>query len=300
MGSQMWFGTEDRMRWIDTPSSGADMSPQSASASGVLLGGGGWVDQGFGSHQNYVFAWPNSSSVRMARLMQSYREGTYGRGLIHFIDPLTFKTNILPKHVADPSLALDAEMPSLIRSRVIPMTAARTMNATRNDLPLRSVVYNLADGAVGFPGYQDSVFIPVPPGYELRIGAFYTRTGSGGVFAAPVDIAGTAGTPIRLSELANDAETIATDIIAPGQLGVRLWVGKDATGAATVTLAAMVARLTHVMTPDPTALYGPWTGGQGHSGCRFVGNPTYIAYNGVRGGQIGYSATFKETGSWEY
>lgn len=47
-------------------------------------------------------------------------------------------------------------------------------------------------------------------------------------------------------------------------------------------------------------VYGPWVGGQGHSGCRFDGEPTYIEYTGVNGGQVGYAATFREVGSWEY
>lgn len=44
---------------------------------------------------------------------------------------------------------------------------------------------------------------------------------------------------------------------------------------------------------------GPWYSGEGHSGCRFVGNPTVVNYNGVGGGQIGLSAIFTEVGAWE-
>ncbi|AXC37911.1 hypothetical protein SEA_JACKO_53 [Microbacterium phage Jacko] len=44
---------------------------------------------------------------------------------------------------------------------------------------------------------------------------------------------------------------------------------------------------------------GPWKSGEGHGGCRFVGNPTVINYNGVGGGQIGLSAVFQEVGAWE-
>lgn len=45
---------------------------------------------------------------------------------------------------------------------------------------------------------------------------------------------------------------------------------------------------------------GPkWLPGSGHSGCKFVGNPTWIANSGVNGGQIGYAATLKEVGDWQ-
>ena len=42
----------------------------------------------------------------------------------------------------------------------------------------------------------------------------------------------------------------------------------------------------------------PWVGGMGHSGVRFNGTPTMIHNTGVNGGQVGYSASFIETGSW--
>src|SRR5690625_875381 len=45
---------------------------------------------------------------------------------------------------------------------------------------------------------------------------------------------------------------------------------------------------------------GPkWLPGSGNSGCKFVGNPTWIANSGVNGGQIGYAATLKEVGDWQ-
>lgn len=43
---------------------------------------------------------------------------------------------------------------------------------------------------------------------------------------------------------------------------------------------------------------GPWVGGQGHSGCRFSGKPTYIANSPVNGGQVQFAASFTEVGSW--
>lgn len=42
-----------------------------------------------------------------------------------------------------------------------------------------------------------------------------------------------------------------------------------------------------------------WSPGLGHSGCAFVGNPTWTATSGVNGGQVGYAATLKEVGDWQ-
>ncbi len=301
MGMKMWFGTEERRVWVPLPSTGADSSPLGSSTNGTLMGGGGFVAGSLNTHKQYVYAWSNASTRQAALLMQAYHAGAYGRGLIYFHDPLTFDTNILPKQWSMPSIALEHEAPTLLPLLDPPITETATADAEANNLPLASVTYDLAGIPHGFQGARNSLFIPVPPGFTLRLGAFYEATGSGGVWAAPVDAVGTAGTPVKLTEMANDATEIVPDVITPGTLGVRLWVGKSASGAATVTLAALIGRLVSSITPDnPIKLAGPWIIGEGNSGCRFVGAPTYIKYNGVGGGQVGYATTLKETGSWEY
>ena len=41
-----------------------------------------------------------------------------------------------------------------------------------------------------------------------------------------------------------------------------------------------------------------WIGGQGHSGCRFSGMPSYVNNGPIAGGRIGFAASFKEVGTW--
>ena len=45
--ARMWFGTEDKMQWIDCPLQGADVSPLGWSAEGTLLNGGGYATLSF-------------------------------------------------------------------------------------------------------------------------------------------------------------------------------------------------------------------------------------------------------------
>lgn len=53
------------------------------------------------------------------------------------------------------------------------------------------------------------------------------------------------------------------------------------------------------MTPEFDRLKeGTWIGGQGHSGCRFIGKPTYVNNTGVDGGQVSFAASFREVGLW--
>ena len=294
--NNLWFGTLNRFSWVPTPNRGADVSPVGWQAGGELLSGGAWQLHSFNSAKNYQFEWPTSSSREAAQLIKSYADGTYGRGLIYFVDPLIYDVNVLPAMWADPSMAVSSEAETLVPG-VIP-TGTPTSGFGSFDLPVSSAFYNLTPLGVSSVSLLDdsnSVFIPIPEGFQLNLGAFYTATGSAGVFTSPVAIGGSVS---GLTSVPASTGALFTAIrtTAPGQVGVRLWVGKTGGGAAAVGLAAVHARLAAVGV-DPG---GPerWLGGQGHSGCRFTTFPTYVNSSGTNGGQVQYAASFREVGSW--
>lgn len=302
MAKNLWFGTEDYMQWVETPLSGAESTPQGWEASGTLLNGGGYASHSWGTHRTYDYTWRNSSAREASQIMQNYRNGTWGRGLIYFHDPLTFDQNILPARWADPSMALGDESMSLVYGQQ--PVASPTPSFQVNGLPIQSVTYNVNQTTTGI-NREDSLFIPIPEGYQLRLGAVYTRVGLGGIFATPVQQDGVERSSILLNQVAPDAAVMTPNPVEVGMKGVRLWIGKSGSGTPTptVTVSAMTARLVKVGSGSVEASRvssGPWIGGQGHSGCRFDGPPTEIKYNRVNGGQVGYSASFKEVGSWEY
>jgi hypothetical protein len=138
---KFWFGTESRMDWFATPLQGADSSPSAWGADGTLLNGGGWALNSWGSHKRYTYEWPASSSRETAQKMKSYRDGTYGRGLLYFLEPTIFTTNVLPAHWADPSMAIDNEAPSLIYGHE--PTAVPTSGGALNGLPVNSAYYSV-------------------------------------------------------------------------------------------------------------------------------------------------------------
>ena len=322
-----WCGTEQRMEWFATPLQGADSSPSAWGADGTLLNGGGWALNSWGSHKRYTYEWPASSSREVAQKMKSYRDGTYGRGLLYFLEPTIFTTNVLPAHWADPSMAIDNEAPSLVYG--LEPQAVPTSGGAANELPVNSAYYNLTSAPQTQTTPDSSVFIPIPEGHTLFLGSFYSATGSGGVFATPVNSNGSYGTPVRLTELENSATQIVNDPFS-GVNGVRLWVGRTSSAVSTVTLTAMIGRIietSKLPSPNESGLYpgldvfpseslfpsntatssvrrtfggGPWMGGQGHSGCRFLGTPTYVTNSPIQGGRIGFAATFVETGSWAF
>ena len=294
--NNFWFGTEEYMDFIRTPNRGAPMDVDSWSTSGTYLNGGGFGQYSFGGHMMYIFEWPESSTRQLAQLMRDYRRGIYGRGLIYFLDPTIYDLNILPARWAAPSLACDDEGASMVYG--YNPESVITSGWETNRLPIQSAYYNLASVTEGYRDTGDSVFIPIPTGYTLYLGAVYTKTGSGVISAYPVDANGTLGTPTVLTEVAVNATDLVPDTFSGGR-GIRIQLGKTATGAATVTATALIGRLYRTsLTPPASFSAGPWIGGKGHSGCRFEGEPTEVAISGVNGGTRQFAASFREVGSW--
>jgi len=166
-----------------------------------------------------------------------------------------------------------------------------------NKIPTQSAYYDLVDIAPGYRGADDTLFVPVPDGMTLYLGAMYQATGAGAVYASPVT-GGVTGTAVPLTPVGN-TDTVILPNTFSGVDGVRLWVGKSYGLPSSVTGAALIARLYRSdRTPPASFTQGPWVGGMGHSGCTFDGVPTLIRNTGIRGGTAGYAATFVEVGDW--
>lgn len=289
-----YFGTENYMQWISTPLQGAEMSPEGWSSGGVLLNGGGYQFNSWGSHKTYTFEWPQSSSQEMAQLMKTYADGTYGRGLIYFLDPLIYDKNVLPARWADPSMAINDEGAGLIAG--LRPTSLVATDWKARALPMQQAVYQVTVPA-GFRGREDAVFIPIPPGFRLSLGAVHSYTGTAGVFYVAQNSNGTTGNPIRVPAINTTAPSLVTTHLS-GVDGVWLYIGRTSTATSSITLHALTAVLSPLT--DPYPVVNKWTGGMGHSGTRFQGKPTYIANSAVNGGQVSYAASFREVGDWVY
>ncbi len=293
----IWFGTIDRMRWIDSPKQGADMSPSAWGSGGPLLNGGGWERFSWGSHKMYTFEWRESSAVTAAQLMKSYRDGAFGRGLLYFLDPLTYEKNVLPARWASPAMACGYEGASHVYG-IEPASVAVSGGAA-NDYPVASAQYDLTNAGYGYRGDRDTVFIPIPEGFTAYVGAVYTSTLTGGVYVSPVNSNGAVGSGVALTKVGLTDTNLVPNSFSGGT-GIRLWVGKGSADASTVTITAITVRLYPTSLTPPASFYaGPWIGGMGHSGCRFSGAPTYIASSGIDDGRAEYAATFRETGDFE-
>lgn len=284
---KMWFGTEERMGWIETPQTGADVSPVRHGAQATLLNGRGFSRDSWASHKEYQFSWGDSADLRLASKISAYASGSYGRGLIYFHDPMYYGTNLLARHHADPSMALNYEAPSLIDG--IDPRSTPTGNNT-NDLPLNRAIYDVPAG-YSAQSAGDEIFIPIPDGHTAFLGAIYTSTtGADLYFRTP-------GGTFALTKVGPNASNIAPDAIT-GQPWVRIGMRNTSGASVAISIAAMTLRISDTVAPVANFTDGPWLTGEGSTGCRFVGMPTRINYNGVMGGQVGVSATLKEVDAW--
>lgn len=290
----MWFGTQDRAGWIETPQRGADVSPVAWGESGTLLNGGGYSLNSRNSHKEYLFEWRSTSSREAAQEMMSYFSGTYGRGKIYFQDPLTYTTNVLPARWADPSITCDYEGASLIPG--VDPERVRASNDPALKLPVYSARYNLpATGTYR----SNHVFIPIPDGYYVVLGAFYSSSDtSAGVFVTPVSQGGVLSSlDARIPPLSPGALFSTPIFKQPGTTGAALWIGKqDSASGESVTVNAVHARL--IPTGATASTYtgeNHWVGGQGNEGVRFMGPPTYINNTGRDHGQVEFAASFTES-----
>lgn len=314
-----WFGTEERAQFIATPLRGADSTPSGWGVDGSYISGGGYAEHSWGSHKRYTYEWPSSSSVEMAQLMKSYRDGTYGRGLIYFLDPSTYRTNVLPAMWADPSIVTpnSSRTREPIERSVIPgatiIDRVRYRTNPALNLPLYSVELSAPNaikvGGWNFPGKRNSVFIPIPTGHTLLLGAFYEDIDGGTettrLFASEATDAGDVGEAIEVPPLDyNGNAQVNTEISSrPGLTGVWLWWGSpESTLLPAVRITAATARLVETrklpLSPTNALIQDPWIGGQGHSGCRFSGEPSYVNNGPFEGGRIGFAASFIEVGWW--
>lgn len=281
--NRMWFGTERKMQWIETPQTGADVSTVGMSASEVLLNGGAWARNSIAGHKRYTFSWGDSLDTRTAGIIQSYSRGTFGKGPIYFLDPMWADKNILPQWMADPSMAANYEGPTLVAGTVPSLTPTAN-NA--NDLPVDTANYTVP-GNYDPQMYGTEVTIPIPPGEQISLGFVGTASSTAQVRVRR------GGVSVNLTPLSVSSTTV-TNITLPDTGSGFLHVGlvNPAPTPASISIVGMVARINS----DPA---GPWLAGEGNSGCRFEGKPTLVNYGGLFGGQVGVAATLVETGAWE-
>lgn len=305
MSCDMWFGTQEYATWIPTPLRGADVSAQGWGESGSFLNGGAFAFHSYNSHKEFDFSWRTTSSRKEAQTLMSFYSGTFGRGKLYFLDPLTMKTNVLPARWADPSITCDFEGESLVPG-IDPLQVSRS-DTERLQLPVTAAQYQFESHVQG--DLRDvGVFVPVPPGYaavvwgvtdstagatgaRVRVGTV-SRGGSVTPSANPLPNT----TPATIQTQGDGGEVFPA---TPGMIGIQIWIGGTTPGAVVDGTVTVNALSVEILPYDEVTQYiqlprNHWYGGQGNEGVRFLQPPTYINQTGVDGGQIEFAATFTE------
>lgn len=279
MDKRMYFGTRERMTWVKCPAIEADISKNGWSTEGVFLSGGAYARSSVTSHKRYQFSWNLAAQEDIYEVLD-YQQGLYGTGLIYFLDPFAQSTNVLPSWWASPRLQAEDAPPLIRDANSRPTLVATGPNSFA--YPTQSAVFSLADGDI-----IDSVYIPVPPGYELHFGAHGSSTGTA-EFRLTTD-----ADEVYLVDLLPVNTPELTNLVISGVTGVTI----SAWGVGNLTIAGMIAQ---VLPQGAAAPQGRFISGRGHSGCRFVGFPSVTGYSAPDAlDKVGASAVLVETGGWE-
>lgn len=272
----MYFGTKERMTWVKCPAIDANISRAGWSTEGTFLNGGAYTRKSVTSHKRYEFAWNLASQEEIYEVVD-YASGLYGTGLIYFLDPFAINTNVLPAWWAAPRMQAEDAPPLVQDANSRPTLVATATNSYR--YPTQSAVFTLADGDT-----MDSVYIPVPEGYEFHFGAHGSASGSAELRLTTDENVVTSVAPMAVNTATR------TDTVIGSTTGVTV----SAWGIGNLTIAGMIGQ---VLPAGSVVPQGNFISGRGHSGCEFVGEPAINGYSSAMD-KIGATAVLLETGGW--
>lgn len=273
---KMFFGTRERMTWINCPAVDMGLSQGRWSTNGVFLSGGAYLRRSMTGHKIYDMSWNMTTQEAIYEIV-NYDQGVYGDGLIYFYEPFAMNTNVFPQFWATPRLARQ-DGPSLVLGR-----RPDVVTAVPNNLgfPTRSAFYTLRED-----DEFAELWLPVPDGYTLHIGVKGSATDTAAVTVLPDgEENADALTPIFTGN------TTLTNAMYSGVTGVTVSLG----GEGNLTLNSMIAQVLPSGVPAPN---GAFPGGRGHSGCRFEAPVDVTGFSAALD-LVSASATLIETGAWE-
>lgn len=280
----MWFGTFHHSEWIECPALGSDLPSRAWGAGGEYLSGGAFEAGAPDAYREFSLAWHAASTMPEMARMNAFRDGAYSKSqndLLYFHDPLSYLVNVLPRRWAQPSLMVRSGRPWAVSEvdgpgvRGLPLAGAH-------------IVAGTSDPVAPGPG---ALFVPIPPGMSLFIGANTVSTSGNGVYHRRVNADGSLDPGNQI--VADNRNSISN----PDGLirGILLYFkGEfDVFG-----IRATLTKVGSSLPDDFSSSVWSWHSGMGHSGCRFSGAPTYMPTNGVNGGMASYAVTLREVGDW--
>lgn len=291
--SGMYFGTRDRMEWINCPRVGMPRNAQRLTSQTDFGNGGAHIYQGPVGSRSFDMEW-KVQSFEEVRHVIAVQQGLYSdvgtsadETLVHWLDPASVKTNVLPPMWASPLLAF-AGAPS-IAGPVLGQPTLTGVSSTEG-YPTNEARW----GASGNIVVTDSpeLWIPVPAGYTFHMG-LHNNAGAHPSSPLYLRVTPDGGSPTNLTPLGLNTTTLTNYSYTPvSDSGVTVQL-QNGTGKFNAT--GMVAQILKAGAPAPVGKFYP---GQGNSGCRITQFEEDLYSTAISGANVYLSATLVETGSW--
>ena len=274
----IYFGNKGSMRWVKAPTVDFDASRVGWTSQVQFLNGGTSIRSSVASHANASLAWGLMSNEEAREILRPLRSGQP----VYWVDP--FVDNQLPQAWAEPWRA-GYDGPILDNSDVRPKL---TPQSAMNNYPTEAADYTLtADTA----GLRKSVWLPIPPGYTMHIGA----TGQIMSGTAQLQIQSDSGSPYNMT---------FSDPASADPYTVSINGGSGGNGVTFRLVGNGVLRLRSIMAHlAPTGSQPRSDGfveGEGMAGALPAAQPSESRYSAVLNGQNRtVSVRLVEVGSWQ-
>lgn len=287
MANTVWFGTKEKMQWVPAPAVDIQAGKAGYQAQASFINGGAWVRRSKTAAKSYNFSW-NMRKYDDIQPILDYADGVYGNGFLYYVDPFTNSRNVLPSYWASPfqnyydgPVIIDDTRPALVNN-----------GTSTNGYPVESAQYKVTSTSK-----VPSIFVPIPEGYTLYLGAHGSlQSGNATVTVTPVISALANGTTVNLTLLtpASTTRTNYTLSYSAGYIGATISFKSTSTGI--VQLDGLIAQ---VLPDGAVAPSGGFVSGQGTSGMSFVSQPSVSQYSAALD-RVGVSANLIETEAWTW
>lgn len=250
-----YFGTKGRMQWVKPPTVDFDASRQGWSSKMDFLDGTTSVRRSLSSHATMHLSWSRMSAEQAQMILRPLRSGEP----VYFADP--FVKNQFPQSWAEPWRAAH-DGPILDGTETRPVLS--TPVSVANNYPDDAATYTLTAGS---SSSRRSVWLPIPDGYTLHIGA------KGAVVS---------GTPVV--RVVSDAGAVSNIVPSSAATGVDYTHSFTGTTGVTVSLQgtgelqlqSLQAELVLNGSPKPADGFSP---GEGMGGALAVSEPAEARYS---------------------
>ena len=287
MNKNVWFGTKEHMQWIPAPAVDIQATKVGYQAQASFISGGAWVRRSKTSAKTYNMSW-NMRNMETVQPILDYADGLYGNGYMYYVDPFVIGRNVFPAYWAQPYMnyydgpvTVDDTRPTLINN-----------SNSVNGYPVEAAQYKVTSTSK-----VPSVFLPIPEGHTINIGAHGTlQSGNATVTVTPVVSAIANGTTVNLTLLATNTNVRTNYALshASGYIGVEVSLKSTSTGV--IQLAGLIAQ---IVQDGATLPSGGFISGQGTSGLSFISQPSLSQYSAALD-RVGVSADLIETEAWAW